>query len=80
MADTISCTPSDLAQASKCFCFGDQRQIDSVIIYLLAQIAENTDTPSVLAKKAACYCFSDTRSRDAVMLYLLCAIADAAGA
>lgn len=80
MPEEISCDPNDLAQSAKCFCFGDQRQIDSIIIYLLAQIAENTDSPSVLAKNAACYCFSDTKSREAVMLYLLCAIADAAGA
>lgn len=77
---SVSCEPSDLATASKCFCFADQKQIDSVIIYLLTQIAGDTSTPAELSRKAACFCFPDTRSRDAVMLYLLCAIADAAGA
>lgn len=76
----ISCETADLTSASKCFCFGDQRMADSVVIYLLAQIAEDTSTPSELAKKAACYCYPDQRSRDAVMLYLLCSIAEAAGA
>lgn len=76
----ISCDTNDLANASKCFCFSDQRQIDAVIIYLLTQIASDTSTPAELAKKAACFCYPDTRSRDAVMLYLLCAIADASGA
>jgi len=76
----ISCEPNDLSTASKCFCFNDQRQIDAVIIYLLAQIAENTSTPAELAASAACFCYPDSRSRDAVMLYLLCAISEAAGA
>lgn len=76
----VSCNVNDLAEASKCFCYSDQRQVDAVIIYLLTQIASNTDTPAELARKAACYCFPDTKSRDAVMLYLLCSIADAAGA
>ncbi len=76
----ISCEPGTLATASKCFCFGDQRQVDAVIIYLLREIAEDTSTPAELARKASCFCYPDTRSRDAVMLWLLCAIADAAGA
>lgn len=76
----ISCDVNDLANASKCFCYSDQKQIDGIIIYLLTQIAGNTSTPAQLAQAAACYCFPDQRSRDAVMLYLLCAIADAAGA
>lgn len=77
---TVSCEPADLAQASKCFCFADQKQVDAVIIYLLAQIAQDTSTPAQLAQKAKCFCYPDTRARDAVMLYLLCAIADASGA
>lgn len=76
----IACEPNDLANAAKCLCFSDQRQIDSVMIYLLAQIAGNTDTPAQLAQKAACYCYGDARSIEAVKLYLLCAIADASGA
>lgn len=75
MADTISCVPSDLAQSSKCFCYADQKQVDAVIIYLLATIAGDTSTPSELASKAKCFCYPDTRARDAVMLYLLCNIA-----
>lgn len=76
----VSCDINDLANASKCFCYSDQRQIDSIIIYLLTQIASDTSTPSELAEKAKCYCFPDAKSRDAVMLYLLCAIAQASGA
>lgn len=76
----VSCEPSDLATASKCFCFSDQKQIDGIIIYLLSQIAGDTSTPAQLAQKSACFCYADQRSRDAVMLYLLCAIADKAGA
>lgn len=77
---SVSCDINDLANASKCYCYSDQKQVDAIIIYLLAQIAETTLTPAELAKQAACYCYPDTRSRDAVMLYLLCAIADASGA
>lgn len=76
----ISCNTNDLAEASKCFCYNDQKQIDGIIIYLLKTIAEDASTPAELARKAACFCYPDTRSRDAVMLYLLCAIADASGA
>jgi hypothetical protein len=76
----VSCEPSDLAQAAKCFCFSDQRQVDGIIIYLLAQIAEDTHTPAQLAQLASCFCYPDGLSRNAVMLYLLCAIADASGA
>lgn len=76
----ISCDTNDLLQASKCYCFSNQTQIDSVIIYLLSQIAESTATPSELATSAACYCFPDKNTRESVMLYLLCQIADAAGA
>lgn len=79
MPDTISCEPTDLAQASKCFCFGDQRQVDSVMIYLLTQIAGDTSTPAELARKSACYCY-DAKSSEAVKLFLLCSISDALGA
>lgn len=77
---SVSCDTNDLAEASKCFCYGDQRTIDAIIIYLLKTIAKDTSTPAQLAQKASCFCYPDTRSRDAVMLYLLCATADAAGA
>jgi hypothetical protein len=74
----VSCDPSDLARASACYCFPRKQDSDAILIYLLAQIAENTATPAELAKAAACYCFPDQKSRDAVIAYLLCSIASSA--
>lgn len=76
----VSCDVNDLAEASKCYCYGDKRVETSIIIYLLAQIAEDTSTPAELAAKAACYCFPNQRVAEAVQTYLLCAIAQASGA
>ncbi len=73
----VDCDPAALATAAKCYCYQDERQVDSILIYLLAQIAGNTATPSALAAAAKCYCFSDRPSRDAVITYLLCQIAAA---
>lgn len=72
----ISCDPSALAKAAACYCYGDHKVEDSIIIYLLAQIAGDTSTPDELARKAACLCIEDKQSREAVMLYLLCQIAN----
>lgn len=77
---SVSCDKNDLVNASCGYCYGNQKQVDSIIIYLLTQIAGDTSTPSELATKACGFQYPDTRSRDAVMLYLLCSIADAAGA
>jgi len=70
----VSCVPKDLSVESKCYCFADKKLSDSVMIYLLAQIAGDTSTPAELARKSSCFCISDQKSRDAVMVYLLCAI------
>jgi hypothetical protein len=70
----ISCDPSDLAQASACYCFPAKKDADAVLIYLLRQIADSTATPAELARAAACYCYPDQQSRDAVITYLLCQI------
>lgn len=77
---TISCDKNDLVNAAKCYCIPDERVQSAIVIYLLAQIAENTDTPSELAKKAACYNYPDTKSTQAVILFLLCAISEKVGA
>lgn len=72
----VSCEdPNALTAAAKCFCY-DERTADAVIIYLLAQIAQDTSSASELALKAKCFCMPDDRSRDAVMLYLLCQISE----
>ncbi len=74
----INCDPAALSVAAKCYCYSDQRQSDSVLIYLLAQLASDTSTPAELAAKAKCYCF-DPKTAEAVKTYLLCQIANGGG-
>lgn len=81
MPETISCDKNDLAKASKCFCYADQRQIDAIMIYLLNVISGLNLTPNQLALNAVPFMgISDQRQIEAIKLYLLCAAADAAGA
>ena len=69
----ISCTPSDLAAAAKCFCF-DAKTMAEVKLYLLAQIAGlGARTPAQLADAAKCYCFDPVTAKK-VEAYLLCQI------
>lgn len=66
----VSCTPSDLATAAKCYCFGEKEAMN-IMVYLLAQKAGSTKTPEELAEAAACYCY-DRKTAEAVITYLLC--------
>lgn len=77
---SVSCVPRDLAAAASCYCYGDQKIEQSIIIYLLKQIAGDTSTPKELAAKAACYCYSDSKITESIQTMLLCNIATAAGA
>lgn len=77
VASAISCVPSDLVSAAKCFCIPQQDVQASVIIYLLAQIAGSTANPSELVANAKCYCFPSEETREAVMISLLCSIVNA---
>lgn len=74
MALTID--PATLAANSACYCYADRKQQEAILIYLLAQIAEDTSTPSELAAKAACFCYGDQQTRDSVIVYLLRSIAE----
>jgi hypothetical protein len=76
----ISCDPNDLAQAANCMkCIPTGMQPE-VIIYLLQQIAGNTQTTDQLVQSAACFkCIPSGMQAD-VQTYLLCQIANAAGA
>lgn len=78
MPEAISCDASDLAKASACYCYGNQKVEQSVMIYLLAEIAGDTSTPKELAEKAKCFCYGDQKVADSVVAYLLCQIANAA--
>lgn len=70
----VSCDPTDLQAAARCYCFPKDVQ-DAIIIYLLQQIAGDTSTPSELAAKAAKMRIPDEKQREAVITYLLCQIA-----
>lgn len=75
----VSCTPSDLAAAAKCYCF-DKETTQRIKLYLLAVIADKDDLdPEELDALAKCYCFSEETAKR-VENYLLCQIADALGA
>lgn len=73
----ISCEPVDLAVASKCYCYGDKKLSEAVMIYLLAQIAGDSSTPAQLAAKAKCYCYGDRKTAESVITFLLCQLANA---
>ncbi len=70
----ISCDPTDLATAAKCYCY-DAETRQKVIIRLLAIIANKADvSPSDLAEEAACYCYDPVTAKK-VMISLLCVAA-----
>lgn len=69
----LICEPNTLAEAASCYCLPERVQ-DSILIYLLAQIAGGETDPAALARLAKCYCF-DKRTSEAVKTYLLCQIA-----
>jgi len=70
----VSCTPSYLTTAAKCFACLTPKQQRDVTTYLLAVIAGGSLDPKVLAKQAACMaCLTPKQAAD-VQNYLLCAI------
>jgi hypothetical protein len=78
----ISCEPSDLVAAAKCFCF-DKKTESAVELYLLALLAGGSMDPSTLAQAAAAAGFmgiQDKRQIDGMRLYLMCEAASASGA
>lgn len=69
----ISCDTEDLAQAAKCYCFGEKQQL-AVQTYLLTQIAQSTATPDELAEAAKCFECMSIKEMLAIQNYLLCQI------
>jgi len=76
MADT----PQQVASAAACYDCIPQGYRESVMIYLLAQIASNTMTPSELAAAAVCYDCIPAGYRLSVIIYLLAQVAAGGGA
>lgn len=76
----ISCDPNALLDASKCFkCIPSGTQSE-VMIYLLQQIAGNTETTDQLMDHSKCYKCIPAGMQPEVITYLLCQIANAVGA
>lgn len=72
MAETISCEPADLVAAANCFkCIPGGMQPE-VMIYLLQQIAGNTETPDQLVQSAKCFKCIGQGMMSEVIVYLLC--------
>lgn len=72
--DPVPTDPGDLVTASTCLdCIPKGRE-NSVIIYLLQAIAENTMTPNQLLDAARCNTCIPKGMENAVIIYLLDAI------
>lgn len=69
----VTATPTEIVSLSTCYCFPPVTQ-GSIIIYLLAQAANNTMTPTQLADAAKCFCFDPVTMQKAIV-YLLAQIA-----
>lgn len=75
----ISCEPSDLTTAAKCFVCLSPEEREAVKTYLLAVIAAGSTDPEVLASAAKCFqCIPKDQLRQ-IQAYLLCQIANAHG-
>lgn len=65
-----------LVESAKCLCFPEAVQ-GAVQIYLLQQIAENTETPEQLMESAKCLQCIPQSLQPAIINYLLCQIVNA---
>lgn len=74
----ISCVAADLVEASKCYACLSKEERESVMIYLLAQLAgEDATSTADLAEAAKAYRALSGPMAKAVQNYLLCQIANA---
>lgn len=75
----MNIAPNALAAGAACFVY--PRDVEAAVtIYLLQQLAGNTQTPAQLAASAACFIGMPQDVRDSVKVYLLAQAATAAGA
>jgi hypothetical protein len=70
----INCDPNALQQAAACYKCVPAGAQNEVIIYLLQQIAGNTQTPDQLMQSATCLRCVPQGMLQEVMVYLLCQI------
>jgi len=70
---SVSCVPSDVAKAAKCFCLSPAEK-DAVDTYLLAVIAGGSTDPKTLASASKAFQGIPEGTIKAVQVYLLCHI------
>lgn len=70
----VSCEPSSVMAASKCFMCLDEAEQAAIQTYLLCQIAGMICTPQTLMTAAKCYMCLGPAQLQAINTYLLCQI------
>lgn len=70
----VSCQPSDLESAAKCFECLTSKQKETIQTYLLAVIAGGSLDPKVLMTSAKCFQCLTPQEQQQVQVYLLCQI------
>lgn len=74
----LSCTPTDLAAAARCYCELTRDEREAIRVYLLAVIAgKSGETPDQLLSEAKCFCGLNPQVAQAISVYLECLIANA---
>lgn len=71
----ISCETNDLAEASKCFCFGELQQL-AIQTYLLQQYVGDTSTPAELLDAAKCFECMSPKQLLMIQNHILCQLAN----
>lgn len=71
----VSCDPTDLAAAAKCFICLDVAQREAIKTYLLAVIAGGSTDPNTLMEAAKCFVCIPPDKQKQIQTYLLCQIA-----
>lgn len=68
----VSCEPSDLTTAAKCFSCMTQQQREAAKVYLLAVLAEVDPDPVAIMRGAACFMDIPVPQLIAMQNYLWC--------
>jgi hypothetical protein len=80
---SVTCTPTSLEAAAKCFVSLSSLQLKEIQIRLLCAIINGETsmvcTPTVLMANATCFVSLSAQQMDAIMTYLLCQIASTGG-
>lgn len=72
----VVCTPTDLAELSKCFMCLTQAQRDAAKTYSLAVMAGVSTDPETLMEQAKCYVCLTPKQLKLLQPYLMCLISN----